>query len=738
MAYVIKVSVSDTEDTATPSDVLSDVSNVTFERSNRGTESIRFTISRDHPRLSSLVLGRQIKVHDTVADADLARGIISGTFDLGDKESITVTCRGFITRLSDHVYPPEHIITGSLNTSKDRFVQSYDWRKVTSLTPADSTFDGKSLLSFKGDLASGVAGMIWRVNQGATNMMAWDVHTDSDEDSAGVIGPTGVDSSTDGHLNDPPFGANAVYEAPYLDFVTPSAIDAVVPTTWDRLRVGGYWNEDTEVQYVFSAHPTTATARSAVSGWAQISDPEGVGQDISGVATDRMAEVKFLLTPIARTGPQISVAWFMVTARSAIDNIISGTWSHKTVSDNITVGGKTLLSSIDDLADSYNLEYQMTVDGKVHLQSVPFDGQWVLHLDSSAAGFTLDETASNPGPNDTVTITKKGLDDPNHVVVSNWSPQISPTLTGTVITGASSLNTATVNKVSVGSAWGDDLRQTYTFVDGIHCNITKFAEDDTSMANYISMRGSGAGANATEVLVQDDSSQNTYGLRQRVLSINEQTMVGLKEQADDMLARYKDPIKSMTITVLKTPNNTYDFEPGDRVRVVSRKLKDHSNNYIELDLRIQRETRTFSDGIVKIELVLENNPARSTSFTSNIHKLLRRMGKAGSEAIKFFYAGTIETPNINSGSVQDFEQHTGWAPSGVSAWITEVQDGDGTAQWYSGRGGPITAEVVTEKPTSDGALIGIIRTSGTGSYAARIRFECWGTDNTIASNSSRS
>ena len=170
---------------------------------------------------------------------------------------------------------------------------------------------------------------------------------------------------------------------------------------------------------------------------------------------------------------------------------------------------------------------------------------------------------------------------------------------------------------SPGGTWGATSDDEFTLVEGIHCEIEEFNQDDSELVNYLIARGTGSEEDRIECVVQDITSQTTYGLFQQIADFNEDTVEGLNAAADSWLADHKDPRKTMTIRVFKTPKNDdkFEFNPGDIIRVVSHESLNHSGAAIDETLRIVEDSRVELGGDFLIRLTLES---QRRQFTSDI------------------------------------------------------------------------------------------------------------------------
>jgi hypothetical protein len=155
---------------------------------------------------------------------------------------------------------------------------------------------------------------------------------------------------------------------------------------------------------------------------------------------------------------------------------------------------------------------------------------------------------------------------------------------------------------SLGDEWGEDRRNTATFVEGTHVNVLRYVRDDSALANAVVALGLGEGGNRLVCSVEDGTSQAAYGFRQTVWDGSEMTLDDLKARADAVLARRKEPVTRLELEVLATPDGRSEFAPGDLVRIVSRSRRDADGNALDVSLRVLRETREETPSGERIRL----------------------------------------------------------------------------------------------------------------------------------------
>lgn len=344
--------------------ILLNATGIEFTRTNRGTEEVRFNVPRDDAQISSLTHGAVVRVYETETATDLAVGQVSGVVDLGINPLVAFEAEGLWARLAGALFPADYVLSGDISGAENklRLTQSYDFRRITSVLPDDSTHDGNELCSWRGYTASVSAGL----KAALTTAILWDiVREDATEDATGSLTLEGaVDSDGDGHKEVPPYSGAGVYESPIYDFG--SVVDDM-----DRLRFDGVYG-DSEVKWSVETFSSTV---SRVFPAAQFPTfPAGVGEDITGLTDRQFFAVRFEFTPndAARLTP--AIFWFEVIARRDIEGVSAGTFVSQTVEDNFTVGGQSLLAALDQITASYDLEWRIQDDGTVDIQARPAAG----------------------------------------------------------------------------------------------------------------------------------------------------------------------------------------------------------------------------------------------------------------------------------------------------------------------------------------------------------------------------
>ncbi len=275
-----------------------------------------------------------------------------------------------------------------------------------------------------------------------------------------------------------------------------------------------------------------------------------------------------------------------------------------------------------------------------------------------------------------------------------------------------------------GSVWGDQRTADCTFVEGIHCAIESYEEDDSNLVNYLVAQGTGGQDNQIEVVVQDTTSQSDYGLFQKIVQFNEDTIAGLKVAADDYLATYSSPDKRMTIRVRDTPahDDQFDFEPGDTVRVVSRYLLGHDGETIDETLRIVEDEREEIGGDLSVRLTLNKQRHR---MTADLAAELDGLWQASERSVQRSDSGSFWTPERTDGAVYTETILLDFTPTHADADAIELYDAT-SGNFYSPHGGTTQAEVLDVLYGERKFVIRYARTSGSDSYQLRVHWNCIG------------
>ena len=746
---------------------LVDVTDVSLTRSIRGTERIRFSLPRNSDQISDLQLGTWVHVEDTVRLSTLASGLIGSQISLPDDDLIQFNCMGIIALLGRYLYPPGYILTGTLQANRDRMTSAFDWRSATAITPTDSTVDMREISTLLGNTGGADVGHQWRATAGDYDVIAWEMHTDTDEGAAGIVTPKGTDPDGDGVFNDPPFGVSgaedpadiAVYESPYCDMEPPDVLSTSAgPDRLDRLKFGGAWNDDSELFWEVRQYAATSDARPgtpSTSITAVATDPEGIGEDLTGLSFGADVDLRsyyainFAFSHLNPDSYAIGIMWWQLIAQTAIPGIQAGGWPTVDLEDNIEIGGASLLDGLDRIAETYELEYQVADPSagvaSVDVQSIPKSEQWVLSHGAVTGGpFQASETVTGGTSGATGSIIAGGVDvdDSNKLTIAagGGGGIVAPKFeAGETITGGVSGATATVNSVplTLGSRWGADYTDRYAFRDEMHINIVKWHEDSTELVNYLIAEGTGAGMNRSQVIDQADgnlpgesvSSQAKYGLRQKVVQFNKKSIADLAVEANKHLLSHQNPRRTATVQVLETPDGTTVFKAGDRIRIQSSRLVDMTGAKIDTDMRITRETRRWTEEGEMIELELEKGSRTRYGLARNVARELSALRRASDRTLTHYSTGIIDTEDITppeSGGAGEYDVMLEFTPVEVEAYVIEVED-TVTGNWYTASSGPFTVDIVKKLPGTRSAAIRIMKIDGTNkTYRARIKWEAWG------------
>lgn len=271
---------------------------------------------------------------------------------------------------------------------------------------------------------------------------------------------------------------------------------------------------------------------------------------------------------------------------------------------------------------------------------------------------------------------------------------------------------------AVGATWGTDRRDTYHFVEGIHCNITAYEKDDGRLTNYLIAQGTGAGGNSITTIKQDASSIGDHGLRQSFVGFNVDTALELDGEADNYLAEFKDPRANMVVDVFTTPNGLYSFEPGDLVSVSSFLNQNHDGNDIQVDYRIIEEIRRATPEGIKIQLRLENKPE---PFFEDLGGRLDDLTNSVGDSIQHTQQGRIITPQRTDGSIYDEDIHLGFTPTEEASGAVVLAIEDITAGTFYGPEESLTVVRVVDVRVLERTLtVRYERTSGANTYKAHI------------------
>jgi hypothetical protein len=341
------------ESNATKLAVLLRATRIRFTREIRGTGDISFELPSDDEQLPQLQLGRFVRVHDLRDDTDAAAGFIAGALDLGAEARrpfVRVRAYGAATRLAFLRFPPGYLLKGTLSANRDRFVQQYDWRRITAEDTNASGALGDEVLSFDG--------------AGSGNQLAAFSNTESVDRSA--AGETyeekgAVVLTQSGNL----YNSSGTYTTPFIDFRS-------APTTFDRLRYI-YRQETGTIQYRINSYANLTDTRTFSGAPASDADARGVGVDISGLTARRYIAVELTLATNRADETPIVEAVEVIARRAVAGVSAAGTWP-ATELGVLRLGGLTLLRALERLCALFALEYRARTDGVVEVQGRPAAG----------------------------------------------------------------------------------------------------------------------------------------------------------------------------------------------------------------------------------------------------------------------------------------------------------------------------------------------------------------------------
>jgi hypothetical protein len=722
-------------------DVIRDVSVLDFTDVISGAGSGSFTIPRDSPQIADLTFGTTLRFMDD-DDTHVWTGVVSGTIQMGDGTVIRIPVEGLARRLADFVYPPHMILSGDASVAENsaRLTQCYNWRTVTAnRVTGTSSVDSDEIQSFGGDQTGTQTGVV------LSNTILWDVYdVFDDDDSAGVLTIEGVDSTVDPDPaervnNDPPYSASGTYRGPYINMAPPVGL-GVSEIRMDRLRYGGAWMVDDEVKYRVTNYASTATARGTLvsSGDSTETDPEGVGADITGSSSNDYVEVQFLFTPDDVDSHGVMIQWYQVATRQVIPGISAGSFPGKDLENQMDVGGRSLLDVLDTISDTFAFEFRVRPTGEVDMQSVPLLNQWIVSSSlydavpdpaSFTGTWTVGDTVTGGTSGATATFVASEEDIVDTIRVST-ADGIPPRFVASEVltaTGGGTMTTKEATPVTIGTFWGDERQDSYHFLDETHCNIKSYTQDDSEITNFLAVTGTGNGQNAVEVVLQDDDSQNTYGVRQRIINLGLPLMADLKAEGDDYMSQRLDPRKIMVVELVDHPSlGQISLGVGDRVRVSSTRLTGFDGNPIDERLRITSKNVKVTESGNVIALTLETRPGTKT-FTQSIAKSIIRADSDIGRSIGGIQMSVMETDVITThGSSTDFTVRLPFQPVDLNANVVEVFDDVGKV-WYSPSSGPNTVRVTKELLGDRHVRIGVREIGGsTNNYSARVQWSAWG------------
>ena len=519
---------------------------------------------------------------------------------------------------------------------------------------------------------------------------------------------TGEDYESGGYVILTDQDSPGTYDSPLMDFTT-------TVTAWDRLFFDGGWMNRTdgspkeEITYrAASVSDIYATPSFTGTTGTEPTDPAGLGEDVSGVSADRFFAVELQFNAFYATDDQYNpyVDYVMVTAQRAFANFdaASGDWP----------------TAVD-------LERGREVGGMSLIQALS------SICEVNGYEYRLLDPDSGQGTTD-------------HLLQVQQIPN----------TGA------------IGTVWGTDRTSRYMIVDGKHCAFERLELDDSNLVNYVEAIGTGAGRNALRTVVQDIPSQTEYGVRPRRYQTSKQTLSELLPEARNFLTFFKEPQVMLQVNVRSTPDGTFDFAPGDLIRVLSpmrnfargasmKALEAYVLGYSGLEkftlreleglgartlyrenLRIIRETRRVDQEGVSIVLSLENKPR---SIVEQLQQRLRSLEEGTRNSVKALRSGEDIVGQFSDGDVHTHTIHLDFTPSGSSSHITEIidEDGNGTTQ----DGGVVTVKLVNQPPRLGQNKIEIdfqrtaVAGGYTGEYNLRLQWSAWGREPSAEALTSR-
>lgn len=200
--------------------------------------------------------------------------------------------------------------------------------------------------------------------------------------------------------------------------------------------------------------------------------------------------------------------------------------------------------------------------------------------------------------------------------------------------------------INVAAPLGSDLSAQYTFHEYQHFEMIEYEEDDSDLANYIYGFGTGTGLDQLETYAQDMDSIARYGKRVGIYeSATETIESNLADATTAYLKEYKDPKRNVRIRVIDTPDETWDFKAGDKVRLIS------PNRSLDTTLRIVNERRQYAQDGFSIELTLTNPHPAVKSFTAEYLKEQQNFALSADSAIKNFESGDLWTAWIGASDI---------------------------------------------------------------------------------------
>lgn len=676
-------------DNGTKTAVIEDFASLSVVRTVQGTEAVEIQFSADAENAKRFQHGQVFRVHEprwvspatgAITGRDICSAMVAGPVDYAEDQLVTVRAAGMIARLADNVFPPEYLLTGTLQSNRTRFVRRHDSRTIT----ADGWEAGTDTMP---------------VGKWNDEILAWNlpnpggsVFQNTKVDSRES---TGEDYDSGGYVTLSDDASPGTYQTPHIDFVT-------APGAWDRLWFDGGWQNRSddpgeEVLYRVTSVPALGTAFSFSGAALEPGlDVAGLGIDVSGVTVNRYFGVEFQMASFwAGTNQPPYVDYLMVNAVRVETNFTVQLADWPTAVDFTLaprdVGGMSVIEALSAICDSHGYEYRLT----------------------------------DPNTGDGTT---------NHLLQVQLIPDPG----------------------AVGTVWGTDRTNQYALVDAKHCIFTRLSVDDSDLCNYVEAVGTGAGRNASRVVVQDSPSQSAYGVRVRRYQTSKQTIPELLDAARAYIAFYKEPLVSLEVEVYDTPDGTMNWAPGDLIRVMSPQrniarsaslsaLEEYvlgkfglemftlsqleglgSHQLFRESMRIMREERRLGPEGDVIRLTLENKPR---GIIEQFDLRMAQLEENTRQSVKAHRSGVDVIGQFSDALVHTDTVHLDFTPDDAEAHILEIIDenGNGSTQF----GGVV--EVVIPTPVrlgQDKIEIDVQRTAVaggyTGTYSVRLAWTATG------------
>lgn len=272
--------------------------------------------------------------------------------------------------------------------------------------------------------------------------------------------------------------------------------------------------------------------------------------------------------------------------------------------------------------------------------------------------------------------------------------------------------------INIAEQLGSDLTSQYALHEYRHCEVLEYEEDDSDLVNYLVTLGTGAaGIDQLVVIVEDSQSQNMYGIRMGIYeNAIMKTVAGLTTAANAYLAEYAYPKKTLRLRVIDTPDGTWDFAPGDRVKFVS------PNRNTNTDLRIAQEVRRYTQKGFEVELTLTNPAPAVKSFSSEYLKRLDAFAASTDAALKHYESGELWTDWIGASDTtwNSINIRMGFTPT--NGYVVPLQIVEDVTKYYTQPGTQIEYRVVDVRT---GEMAFEYRRTVAGSNQIRVHFLWW-------------